>query len=228
MAKKNKLAKPQSQKSNRATKAPRKSNNPQDLRFVAVHEAGSAVVAVVLGLDLEEVVLWPHPKVAGWWVGCTDLSPQTDCDMEGCGEEAAMPQLIWCTSGTLAELWENPAVPDTLGCFRDFANFNIVFESATSGLTETDEGTTGDTPADRERKDAAFHARMAAAREKALALLNEHRQAVLDVTDVLMRKKRLSGKEVAAIVHAARSVPRSCPPQQSAPHSAIPAPSPAG
>lgn len=76
-----------------------------------------------------------------------------------------------------------------------------------------------------EQKEASIFKLVGAASEKAGKLLAEHWQAVLEVADLLIQKKEMSGEEVAAIVNTARAVSNSNPPPQPAPHFAFPAPS---
>jgi hypothetical protein len=203
MAKKNTLAKPQSQKSNGTTKSPSQACDPNNLRHAALHEAGHAVSAVVLGMNLKKVFIKQCPTT-GVSVGFTELGRLTADDLAGKGEEAAMPHLIQCVSGSLAEAQENPAADESFGDYLDFLDAKSIAESAICEPTEMDKDTTGTTPAERRRKDGALEV-FTSALEKAENLLDEHLQAVLEVADLLSQKKKLTGKKVVAIVNAARA-----------------------
>jgi hypothetical protein len=223
MAKKNSLGKPQSQKSNGATKSPSKACDPNKLRYTALHEAGHAVSAVVLGLTLKKVFIKQCPTT-GVSVGFTDLGRHIADDLAGKGGEAAMPYLIQCFTGPRAERNENPAATKTFAFALDqqdashVAHLAIceltrrdnVAHLAICELTRRDNGTIGATPADFRRKEISRARILVTAWLKAGMLLDEHWQAVLEVADLLRQKKKLTGKEVAAIVNAARAASSSC------------------
>jgi hypothetical protein len=240
MAKKNFLGKPQSHKSNGARKSSSKACDPKKLRYTAVHEAGHAVLAVILGFTLENVFIKECPRT-GVLVGFTHLARHTADDLAGKGGAAALPYLIQCFAGPRAERNENPAATQTFAYAMDQQDAYHVAHLAIFGLTCSDYAarlaicesirwnsrTIGPIPAELRRKEICRARILVTAWLKAGKLLEEHWEAVLEVAALLRQKKKLTGEKVVAIVNAFRAVPGSNPPQPPAPYSAIPAPSPA-
>jgi hypothetical protein len=71
---------------------------------IAMHHAGHAVSAVVLGLGLKFVDLTPRRSADGRIrVGCTVIEEIDAGVIYGKGEEAVFPHLIQCFAGGLAE-----------------------------------------------------------------------------------------------------------------------------
>jgi hypothetical protein len=78
--------------------------DPNDPRFVAVHEAGHAVSAIVLGLNLASVdIKRRRLPDGGISMGFTDTGKTGLEDIGGKGEEAALPHVIQSLTGALAE-----------------------------------------------------------------------------------------------------------------------------
>jgi hypothetical protein len=209
MAKKNTLAKPQSQKSNGTTKSPSQACDPNNLRYAALHEAGHAVSAVVLGMNLKKVFIKQCPTT-GVSVGFTDLGGYTADDLAGKGEEAVMPYLIQCFTGPRAEFRENLTVTKTFAFAMDHQDAYHVAHHAICELTHRDKGTIGATQAEVNWKAVSRSRMLLIAWLKAGMLLDVHWQAVLEVADLLRQKKKVTSKKVAAIVNAARAASNSC------------------
>jgi cell division protease FtsH len=227
MANKRTPGKPPSQSGNRARMAPGKSRDPNDLRYVALHEAGHAVAAVVLGLSLKKVFIKQCPTT-GVRVGFTDSGGLTDNHLPSVFEKEMEARLIQCYAGFRAEIKENPAASKTFRFALDEEDAYRVFVLEFCESTDPDVGTIEDVLAYFRRHGFPTAHVVASFRREARELLAKHWQAVLEVADLLVQKKALSGKEVAAIVNAARAVSSSNPLPQPAPHSAIPPPTPPG
>src|ERR1700731_705226 len=82
--------------------------NPDDMRYIATHEAGHAVAAVVLGLGLKSVDVRGRRMPDGnHSAGFTELQVPSP-DIASKGEDGAMPYLIQSLAGAYAEAKVNP------------------------------------------------------------------------------------------------------------------------
>jgi hypothetical protein len=202
MAKKNPHGGPQNRKTNGARKAPSKSGDPKHQQYTAIHETGHAVAAVDVGMNLKKVVIEQCPTT-GVSVGFTDLGHFTASDLVRKGTEVAMPSLIQCFAGVLAEMKENPAATETFAFAQDQQDAYHAAIAAICELSDMGNGMMVATPLELRQKTACLDALWHAAEEQARKLLAEHWQAVLEVAELLRQKKTLSGKNVAAIVNSA-------------------------
>jgi hypothetical protein len=202
MSKRRTPGKPSSRRSNKATKALTKSGDPKGLRFTALYAAGRAVSAIVLGMNLDKVFIKQCPTT-GVSVSFTELVGHHADDLAGKGGEAVMPHLIQSVAGLLVEIKENPAATKTFAFALDHEAALNAAVLAICELTDMGDGTMGATAAEQKRKEASLIELFNAAVDKAMELLAEHWDAVLEVADLLCRKKALSGYEVAAIVNGA-------------------------
>jgi hypothetical protein len=96
MAKKHTLGKPPSQRGNRAAKALPNGYDPNDRRYIALHEAGHAVSAVVLGKKLKKVNIKSRVVPGGVSVGFTDSGRLELMEVAGMGEEQGQRTLNSC------------------------------------------------------------------------------------------------------------------------------------
>jgi hypothetical protein len=199
--------KPPSQRGNRAVKEPRVDNTElNDPRHIALHEAGHAVAAVVLGLSLRKVELKRRVIPQGISVGFTD-SPVEVMDVAGKGEEAAMPRMIQIMAGPVAEMRENEDVVATGAFQHDMDFLRRVAAVATLEATQRADGRMEIPPDVLQRNKSRLDQTCASALHRADELVAHHWQAILAVRDALLGKGELSGHEVAAIV-------RDCPPDR--------------
>ncbi len=87
----------------------RRQYNPDDLRFVAAHEAAHAVAAVAYGFPLESVEVLGRRLPGGIVAeGSTRVGRPAACDVLGRGAEAALPLMVQALSGPVAEADADP------------------------------------------------------------------------------------------------------------------------
>src|SRR5271166_2220551 len=141
MALKQPRGKPPSQRGNRLVKPPRESDEDlNDLRYIALHEAGHAVSAVVLGMELRRVDIKRRPVDGGISVGFTDTGRVSLDDILGKGEDVAMPHLILSLTGPLAEVKENEGALDTGAFKKDYAGAHRISAAVYCEFTKTPQG----------------------------------------------------------------------------------------
>jgi hypothetical protein len=173
-----------------------------DIRFIATHEAGHAVSAVVLGLDLKSVDIHrrhlPDGTVS---LGFTN-APSARVDLiRGKGEEAVMPDLIQSLTGPSAEQTLNPRVLSTTACDNDM---KAVQKLAAVALCEsTIEGNrVVIKPGDVERNRERIGALVGKAAEAAEMLVSRYWNAILVTAAILVKYKSLTRADVAEIIAA--------------------------
>jgi hypothetical protein len=203
MAKKHTFGKPPSQRGNRAAKALPNVVCVNDPRYIALHEAGHAVSAVVLGKKLKKVNIKSRVVPGGVSVGFTDSGRLNLMELAGMGEEAAMPHLVQQFTGPIAELRENPGARDSGAFNDDLAGARCIAIASICEMTHIGGGQVGVTPEEQRRKEGRLAAFWTAAQQKAEQLVNDHWEAICKVRDLLLKKLELCGEEVAAIVKAA-------------------------
>ena len=197
MAKRSKFGKPPSQRSNRPVRGDR--YDPNDLRYIATHEAGHAVAAVVLGLDLAGVDIrrrrLPGGRVS---IGFTDCKLNTR-DVMGKGEHAAMPRLVQLMAGPLAESAVNPAADYGSGPSSDLEGARQV---AVIAICEAVlDGTRSQIDAaEQRRNEPRIIALLDSAEVAAADLVRNYDQAITRVASLLLEREVLSGEDVADVV----------------------------
>jgi hypothetical protein len=183
----------------------RSSFNPDDPRYVAYHEAGHAVAAVVVGIDLKWVDIRPGTLPDGRPVGgFTRIAIEND-DIVGKGEEAALPYMVQGLAGIFTECQINPHNREWQeAAGDDMEDMGRVERLAICESVREDDGHFVFTPEGIQRGAP----RMLALRERAMAatmqLIEEHWPAIEQVAARLLERGRLTGAEVAAIVAADR------------------------
>ncbi len=202
--------KPPSQRANRAPRPVRDhANDPNAPHLVAAHEAGHAVAAVVLGIDL----LWVDTKQrpldgGGVSLGYTKVKGLRLEDVDGKGADAARPWMIQALAGPVAEEMIRD-LEITGGNDGDYRDAQRVAAAAVIG-TKIDPATGNATispeliQAHRQQLDQV----MLDALEGAVDLIERHRHAVAIVATQLRRRQSLTGAEVAALVTASQSQPQ--------------------
>jgi ATP-dependent Zn protease len=195
-------SKPPSQRGNRHVKSSRENDDLNDIRYIALHEAGHAVSAVVLGTGLRKVDIKRRPLENGISLGFTDTGTVKLDDVLGKGEEAAMPHMIQTCSGPLAEMVENKQALAYGGFADDMASAHRIAASAfCNSIIKTESGGTlppEEIARNKDRIDKLVESAVRSANE----LINGHWKAINKVRDLLVRKKELSGEEVACIVNS--------------------------
>lgn len=120
MARKSPCVKPPSQRGIRREDARTASYDSNDVRFIATHEAGHAVSAVVLGIGLESADIHRHRLPdGGVSLGFTKTSPLHHTDITGKGEDGAIHHEVQCLTRPLAEAVVNPLAVYTDGDHHD-------------------------------------------------------------------------------------------------------------
>jgi hypothetical protein len=206
-------AKPLSVNDSRVPSQP--SFDPDDPRYVAYHEAGYAVAAVVVGLDLKLVDVrpctLPNGRPAG---GFTRIGIHND-DIVGKGEEAALPHLVQSMAGIFAECQVNPHPREWQeAAGDDMEDMRRVARLAICESVREDDGQFLFTPEGIRQG----RPRMRALRDRAMAatvqLIDEHWPAIEQVAARLLERGRLTGAEVATIVAANRRPSDPTPPPE--------------
>jgi hypothetical protein len=179
--------------------------DPNDRRYVATHEAGHAVAAVVLGIELVGVDLQRRRRPDGTTsLGFTNAPVPTRA-VAGKGE-AALPYVAQCLAGPLAEMAVNPGLLESSGGDAGDRNgARMIAAVAVCEAVECGAGRAEITPEELHRQGARIDGLMSAALAAACDLVNDNAPAIGLVAEALMERGRLSGAEVAAIVNAERS-----------------------
>lgn len=171
----------------------RRPYKPFSLEYIAVHEAGHAVSAVVLGLPLKAVDIRRH-----WHTDSID-------DLAGKGEAAAMPHIIRVMSGIFAEARVNEAMVSNVPGPEDHPDLKRALGLATAAFCKlfTRDDICWDCIKSEILRNGEFVVPLYnSALEAAKGLLEDHWAAVRTVADLLLERGRLTGEEVAALVGA--------------------------
>ena len=173
--------------------------DPNSVPVIAWHEAGHAVASVVVGKGLKAVVIGRRRKRNGRFsVG--RIEPLSDKSPPITNANDAMPGLIVLWAGPCAESSMNGEVIAHLGWRGDFEEiFGLAIRAV---CREACQNAKPLKPTMRvvkrlmRKRDLLVFSACGAAE----ALVAEHWTAIAKVADLLMKRKRLSGKRVAAIV----------------------------
>lgn len=190
--------KPPSERENRAVPATDASYDPNDIRYIATHEAGHAVASVVLGLNLISTDIKRRPVQGGTSLGYTRC-PHL---IERQSGEKVIPALIQTFAGPLAEIAVNP---DAYGSGADRMDRAEALQAAKIAVcipTQRPDGNWEISPAEQARSSPEIDALILKGLEGAACIVNDHAFAIVAVADALLRKISLTGDEVAAIVQA--------------------------
>ena len=175
--------------------------DPHDPRFVALHEAGHAVSAVVLSLPLESVDIKRRRLTDGTdCVGFTAVKLRIE-EIAGKGEEVARPWLIQQLTGAIAESLLNERIAEYDGDRDDIRALHRIAALAICGRVEADGRIVVD-PAEIDRNRGRLNVAVKDAYQAATDLVCAHLTALVEVANQLLRRKYLPGGDVAAIVHA--------------------------
>jgi ATP-dependent Zn protease len=169
------------------------------LRYTAHHEAGHAVAAIVLDIELTKVDLHPRQIESGRFTSGRTLSPPVK--VEGIGADKALPHIIVLGAGALAEQVVNPHALEGNGHHADAISVRGIAQAALCESIEKD----GDrvVPQDEfERKRESMVALIDRGLDAAAELVRQHLDAIRAVAKALLERRELSGDEVRAIVTA--------------------------
>jgi ATP-dependent Zn protease len=180
--------------------------DPNDVHYVATHEAGHAVAAVVLGLNLRSIDLkrrhLPDGQVSQGFTDC----PVAVEDVRNL--DAVIPCLVQALAGPYAESLVNPRVLQEGGARGDLDEARKVAVLAVCEATDTGGGRMTITPEEQKRNEGRIHSLLMEANQRAMQLIDDHRHAIATVAGVLAARMELSGEEVKSIVEAAAQVER--------------------
>jgi ATP-dependent Zn protease len=180
------------------------SYDPNDRWFVAVHEAGHAVAAVVLGLPLEGVdIRHRAPEVAGGVtvLGFSDTGKVQLEDIAGKGEDVALPHMVLSMAGPIAEGHVNRHAMRHGGQVNDMEGARRVGAFAICPLIEGPDGRLEVTAEELQRNSDRLRVLWDRSIDDAFRLVDGHRKAIGTVAALLLERESLSGDEVAAIVN---------------------------
>jgi hypothetical protein len=175
--------------------------DPNDVRYIATHEAGHAVAMVVLGLELNGVDIKKRQMPSGTSMGFTDAP--VVFDRAGVGAEAARPHLISTAAGPLAEGMIAGHGADMegwkLGYQNDVDAGRRIAAFAFCDLTVL-EGRSEISPAEQMKHADEIQALIEETTRAAALLVEEHRAAIIRVADALIERTALTGDEVRDLV----------------------------
>lgn len=175
--------------------------NNNHIPFVAYHEAGHAVAAIVQGTGLLGVDIIPQVTPMGdVGLAGADLVRPNDQDILGAGEAAVLPFLITVAAGWVAEKLFNPDA--MLEALHPNSDGEIIRRYATGALCN---------PEFRNRQIIIPEAEQIANKERIEALLNRveqeaetfvamYQDTISTVAQVLAQKGNLSPEEVYTLV----------------------------
>jgi ATP-dependent Zn protease len=178
---------------------------PNDIRYIAVHEAGHAVAAVVYGLTIHGVDIrrrrLPDGMVSMGFTQC----PVDAQDVAGKGEAAAKPYVVQVLAGPIAEATINP---DYFRCkgsdAHDRESARMIATIAVCEAVHRD-GRVGITPEEQERNQDRIGKFLKEACEEVGNFVHQNTQTIVEVANALIERESLTGDEVAAIVKTAHS-----------------------
>jgi hypothetical protein len=183
--------------------------DPNDIRYIATHEAAHAVAAIVYGVKLTSVDLKKRKLPGGRIsVGFTRTPPVPFEAVAGKGEAVALPFMVQGLVGPLAEAGVNPGLvsADDGSCSKDIEDAKLTATVAVCDCSH--EGSRSViSPEEIERKRPRLKKLMADATDAAAQFVSDHGETIVEVANALIEKRELSGEEVAAIVNVKRMIP---------------------
>lgn len=182
--------------------APRRGQYGQkDRRHIAVHEAGHAVVATLLLRPPLYIDIKRREVQGGVSAGVTNGGVVRNEDVAGKGRDAVLPILTMCMAGVAAERDVNPdATLEGSMDWRDAWRFAVM--AMCDHVIKPDGVTAHISEHEQQAKEPALRQALADAVRQAEALVAEHRVAVRRVAELLLRRGRVTGDEIAAVVRA--------------------------
>ncbi len=172
-----------------------------DPRYVAIHEAGHAVAAIVLRLPLSAVDIerraLPDGTISQGFTACPVLCR----DILGKGEQGALPDMIMTMAGDCAEIIVNPRAQFTTAAADDIDTANSIAKVAICERTQMEDGRWCITAEEIQRNQPRLAALFRTAMGETQRLVEEHWSAIVKVAEQLLERARLDGAEVTAIVN---------------------------
>lgn len=188
----------------RKAEAVRERYDPNDVRWIAIHEAGHAVAALAYGIPLEYVDIRRRREPDGQVsVGFTRTPPLRPIDIATLGEEEVLSLMAQGMAGPAAEAQADPRCSLKMG--HDAHDRQETYRTAAvalCGLVETPDGYEVPREALKIRQ-GEIVALCCQAESVAEQFAAENRAAIEAVAAALIRKTSLTGDEVAAQVAAA-------------------------
>ena len=180
-------------------------NDPNNIRFIATHEAGHAVLAVVLDLPLESVDIkqrrLPDGRVS---VGYTALGTSiTLRDLRGMSEEDLIPMVIQIMAGNIAESVVHPECRNYGAHQMDLEDARQRVAIALCKPVDRGDGKLEITGEEMQRNMPRLRGVFDRAHDATTQLVKDNWPAIERVAALLMERKQLSGAEVAAVVNGA-------------------------
>jgi hypothetical protein len=179
-----------------------KAYDPNDLRYVAMHEAGHAVAAIVHGSGLKSVDI-NRSRLPGGLIslGFTDSDIPTDQEIYGKGEAVALPHLICQLAGPFSEALDHPQIVNgglVGGDQQDVENARRIAVMAVC------EGTwNGDkieiSPEEITRNHDRLQKLWGSAQKATDLFVKQHQRSIRAVALALNKRQRLTGDEVQEI-----------------------------
>jgi ATP-dependent Zn protease len=170
------------------------------LSDTAVHEAGHAVAAVVLGEKLLSVDVRQRQLPDGrLQLGLTDCEGVNAIDSLGMGHQAALTHVIRAFAGPVAEALVNPDF--RAGHSGDIASVRELVSLA-FGRGVAKDGQVVFAGWDEVRQDDRVLDLLRSAQADAIRLVDHHWEAISAVAVRLLEEEQLSGDDVASIVNA--------------------------
>ena len=176
--------------------------DPNDVSFIAFHEAGHAVSAIVLGMDLKSVDIKVRALPNGMTsVGFTDSGRVAVEDITGKGVDVVMPHLVHSMAGPFAEASINERASEFSGHHGDVEDAKRLAAFSLCEFVETEEGMQI-TIEELKKNETQLNSLIHSAVQSAIQLVEANWRAIVRVADLLVERKELTGAEVAAIVNA--------------------------
>jgi ATP-dependent Zn protease len=189
----------------RQAEARREQYDPNDIRWVAAHEAGHAAAARVFGIPLEFVDIrrrrLPGGQYALGWARA--LHPEATA-IARLGADGIFPYLVQMMAGPAAEALADPRYALKAGA--DDLDQRGMFQAATIALCGVVEAPDGyEVPLDVIEAHAEEILALCRQAEAAAAgFVAENRRVIEAIANALLQKTSLTGDEVDALVAAAQ------------------------
>ena len=170
--------------------------DPTEERYTAIHEAGHAVVAVLVGKELRSITLGikhlPNGKIASGTFNCGMLNVSEIARHP----ELATPHIMVHLAGPLAEGKVNPQIPAPSMQIGDYRTAMELAALATGKIMRSGPRQPQRLKIDDAQRDAFY----TEAAKKADALIVEHWPKIKAVADILQMRRAMTGQEVADLI----------------------------
>jgi hypothetical protein len=202
--------KPPSQRGNRARCQSAQSHNPHGVRYLAMHEAGHAVAAIVLGIKLVRASIENTRLPSGILLqGFTETDGPRPEDIREGGEAVAMPLMVQLFAGPMAEIRLHDELGTSFPKGIDSHDQRNIWAFAMLAVCEctAKDGDQVITEEEKLRKKPLIDELYKKAGESAIQLVRSHLDEIKAVADSLIAKRTLTGDEVTSIIRASIADP---------------------